>query len=112
VGGRQHAQLQAAGWVARGEDLTALLARSAAGDAVAFATLYDLTCPRVFLLVLLLVRDRDEATALTKGAYLTIWRTAHTYQPSSGSALRWMAGIADSHASSCTARARPAGWMT
>ncbi|MEO5981396.1 MAG: sigma factor [Pedococcus sp.] len=80
------------------EDLAGLLARSAGGDGAAFAALYDLTCARLYRLVLLVVGERGRATHLTQEAYLTIWLTAHTYRPSDGSVLGWLARIAHAHA--------------
>lgn len=77
-----------------GDQLTALLRRSARGDRAAFADLYDATAARAHGLVLRVVRDPSQAEEVTQEAYLEIWRTASRFDPDRGSALSWVLTIA------------------
>jgi RNA polymerase sigma-70 factor, ECF subfamily len=72
----------------------ALLRRSAIGDEAAFAELYDATSPRVYGLVLRVVRNPSQAEEVTQEAYLEVWRTASRFDPDRGSALSWLMTIA------------------
>lgn len=71
------------------EGLPELLARSAAGDAAAFASVYDATCARLFRLVLLLVGEHTQAIALTQDVYLT--RSSHRLNLVNFEARNWSA---------------------
>lgn len=84
VGGRQR---QAA-------RLVDLLDRSARGHDTAFAELYDLTSPRIYGVVLKVLRSPDQAAEVTQEVYVEIWRQASRYSPERGSALAWMVTIA------------------
>jgi len=74
-------------------DLADLLKRSARGDHAAFAVLYDATSPRLYGLLLRVVRDRAQADEVAQEAYLEIWRQASRFDPDRGSALSWMMTI-------------------
>lgn len=76
-----------------GPDLGSLLKRSARGDNVAFAELYDATAARVHGLVLRVVRDRAQAEEVTQEVFLEIWRQSGRFDPERGSALAWMMTI-------------------
>lgn len=69
------------------DDLAALLDRVGRGDAAAFATFYDLTAQRVYGMALRVIRDRGFSEEITQEVYLTVWKTASTFDGSSGSAL-------------------------
>lgn len=84
VGGRQR---QAA-------RLVDLLDRSARGHDTAFAELYDLTSPRIYGVVLKVLRSPDQAAEVTQEVYVEIWRQASRYSPERGSVLAWMVTIA------------------
>jgi RNA polymerase sigma-70 factor (ECF subfamily) len=71
-----------------------LLRRSGAGDEAAFAELYDLTCLRLFGLVLRVVRDPALCEQVTGEVYLHVWRHSARFDPSRGSALAWIMTIA------------------
>jgi len=77
-----------------GGDPAALLRRSARGDEAAFAALYDATAPRVYGLVLRVLRDPAQAEEVAQESFLEIWRTATRYDAARGSALSWMLTIA------------------
>jgi RNA polymerase sigma-70 factor (ECF subfamily) len=76
-----------------GTDLAGLLRLSARGDEAAFATLYDAMAPRVFGLLLRVVRDPAQAEEATQEAFLEIWRMASRFDPSRGSAVAWILTI-------------------
>ena len=75
-------------------ELGTLLRSSARGDQAAFARLYDATAPRVYGLVLRVVRDPAQAEEVTQEAYVEIWRTAARFDPDRGSPLSWLLTIA------------------
>lgn len=70
-----------------------LLVRSARGDQVAFAELYDATQGRVYGLAVRVVRDPAQAQEVTQEAYLEVWRTAGRFDVAKGSALSWLMTI-------------------
>ncbi|WP_323794481.1 ECF RNA polymerase sigma factor SigK, partial [Nocardioides sp.] len=72
------------------ERLADLLRRSAKGDQVAFAELYDATQARVFGLAVRVVRDPAQAEEVTQEAFLEVWRTAGRFDSDKGSALSWL----------------------
>ncbi|SDS53376.1 RNA polymerase sigma-70 factor, ECF subfamily [Nocardioides scoriae] len=76
--------------VPAGDQLAELLRRSARGDEVAFAELYDATSVRAFGLARRVVRDPAQAEEVTQEAYLEVWRTASRFDATKGSALSWI----------------------
>lgn len=67
---------------------------AASGDQLSFAALYDATAPRVFGMVLRVLRDRAHAEEVTQEVFLQVWRTASSFDPSRGSALAWLLTLA------------------
>jgi RNA polymerase sigma-70 factor (ECF subfamily) len=74
-------------------DLAALLRRSARGDEAAFAALYDAMAPRVYGLLLRVVRDPAQAEEVTQETFLEVWRMASRFDPNRGSAVAWILTI-------------------
>ncbi|MGV9481226.1 sigma-70 family RNA polymerase sigma factor, partial [Gordonia aichiensis] len=74
--------------------LALLLSRVATGDAGAFAQFYDETSDRVYGMVLRIVRDRGISEETTQEVFLTVWRSAHTFDAESGSPLGWLMTLA------------------
>jgi RNA polymerase sigma-70 factor, ECF subfamily len=74
--------------------LGGLLRQSSWGDESAFAQLYDAVAPRLYGLVLRVVRDPAQSQEVTQEAFLEIWRTSSRFDPQRGSALGWMMTIA------------------
>jgi RNA polymerase sigma-70 factor (ECF subfamily) len=75
-------------------EITWLLAAVAKGDAVAFERLYGATCPKLYGVVLRILRRHDVATDVLEQAYLQIWRDAANYDPARLTPLAWMVAIA------------------
>jgi RNA polymerase sigma-70 factor (ECF subfamily) len=85
---------QSWGGVATGPDLAALLRACATGDEAAFARLYDAVTPRVYGLVLRVVRDRAQSEEVAQEALLDIWRHSARFDPAQGSPTSWILTIA------------------
>ncbi len=58
------------------------------------AELYDQTGPRVYGLVLAILRSPARAERVTREVYLEVWRQAARYQGQPGGELTWMIGLA------------------
>lgn len=76
------------------EDLGGLLERVATGDQEAFATFYDAVSPRVFGLVLRVLRDRSQSEEVTQEVFVQVWREAASFDSARGSALSWLLTVA------------------
>jgi RNA polymerase sigma-70 factor (ECF subfamily) len=75
-------------------DPNELLKRVARGDEAAFAALYDQLSPRLYGLVLRVVRDPAMAEEVAQEALVEAWRSASRFDPARGSAVSWMLTIA------------------
>ena len=85
---------QARGRQAESGLLAALIASTAGGDRRAFKALYDATAPKLFGIVLRIVRDRALAEDVLQDVFLRVWRNAGSYAPNAGQPLTWLASIA------------------
>ena len=56
-------------------------------------SLYKATAPQLFGLALRMLRRRELAEEIVQDAFVLIWRSAHTFDPSRGSAMAWLARI-------------------
>lgn len=74
--------------------LAALLAATASGDEGAFAKLYALSSPKLYAIVVRLLKRRDWAEEALQDVYVRIWQKAETYSPERGVAMAWLATIA------------------
>jgi RNA polymerase sigma factor (sigma-70 family) len=79
-------------------DLKELLDSAAKGDRTAFQALYRKTAPKLFAIVLRIVRDRAAAEDVLQDTYVRIWQNAATYSSSAGEPLGWLASIARNRA--------------
>ncbi|MBV1707556.1 MAG: sigma-70 family RNA polymerase sigma factor [Hyphomicrobiales bacterium] len=70
----------------------------ARGDRIAFRALYDAASPRLFAVILRLVRNRAAAEDVLQDVFLRIWRSAPQFDVSRGSAQAWMVTIARNRA--------------
>ena len=80
------------------DDLVPLIQASATGDRAAFRALYDQASPKLFGILLRIIRDRQEAEDALQDVFLRIWRNAANYAPEAGAPLAWMASIARNRA--------------
>lgn len=90
----EHDPLGAGGDRPDGDQLVALLRRSARGDEQAFAALYDATAARVYGLVLRVVRDPAQAAEVTQECYLQVWQSSARFDADRGSVIGWMLTLA------------------
>ena len=75
-------------------DPTALLERTARGDARAYEQLYLAVAGSVFGLALRIVRDRDMAEDIAQEALVEVWHRASRFDAGLGSARSWILTIA------------------
>jgi len=83
-----------------------LMRRVSAGEADAFAALYDLYSPRVFGLVLHILGDRRGAEEVLQDVFWRVWRTAATYDPDRGDVDVWILLLARSQSIDALRRRR------
>ena len=81
----------------RDAELAGLLQRSAAGDALAFERLYDLTVGYAQALLRRMLAQGDIEDVLAE-AYFQAWRDAASFDARRGSAVTWLLTIARSRA--------------
>jgi RNA polymerase sigma-70 factor (ECF subfamily) len=78
--------------------LSALMARIAAGDHAALAKLYDSTSRTVYGLALRIVAEPASAEEIALDVYLQVWRTAASYSSARGSVNAWLVTLTRSRA--------------
>lgn len=71
----------------------ALLAKVAAGDRIAFASLYDHLASAAYGLAQRVVRNPALAEEITQDAFLQVWSTGPTFDRTRGSARSWVLTI-------------------
>jgi RNA polymerase sigma-70 factor, ECF subfamily len=83
-----------------------LLAAVAKGDKSAFEKLYAATSPRLYGVVLRILRRHDLAAEVMEAVYLQIWQTADQYDPTDANPLSWMVTMARTRAVDMARRPR------
>lgn len=76
------------------ETLEDLMARTARGDAAAFAALYDRLAPAVYGLVRKVLRDPAMSEEVAQEVLLEVWRKAARFDPAAGSVASWVMTVA------------------
>lgn len=94
--------------LASSSEISKLLARVAGGDRQAFAQLYDATAPKLYGIILRILRRRDEADEVVQDVYVKIWQRAGDFDPARASPITWMASIARNRALDEARRSRVA----
>lgn len=74
------------------------MSRVRAGDSAALAELYDRHTPLLYSLALRIVRRAGDAEDVVQEAWLQVWRTAASWDPSRGSVVGWLVTITRSRA--------------
>ncbi len=74
-------------------DTGALLWRVAAGDRVAFRSLYDQQSPRLYAVALRITRQPALAADAVHDAFLQVWRNAARFDAARGAAEAWLLGL-------------------
>ena len=77
-----------------GDALRGLLEATSRGDRKAFQRLYQATAPKLFGIVLRIVRNRSLAEDVLQDTYVRIWQKAETFSPEAGQPLGWLTTIA------------------
>src|SRR5262249_31863960 len=90
-------------------DEASLIARIAAGDAIALRVLFARHHVRVYRFIRRLVRDAAIAEELTNEVFLEIWRDAKSFA-GTAAALTWMLSIAHHRAISSLRKRRDESW--
>lgn len=85
-------------WTARSRELGHLLARAGLGDRAAFARLYELTSGHLFAVVLRIQRDRALAEDLLQEVYVSVWKSAGSFDAARSQPLTWLTHIARNRA--------------
>lgn len=75
-----------------------LLYRVASGDRAAFASLYEVSAPKLYGIVLRILKRRAISDEILQEVYVKIWEKADDYDASRGSPIAWMAAIARNRA--------------
>ena len=78
----------------RQETALDLMESIATGDKGAFSQLYTIMSPKVFGVVLYLVKDRAQTEEVCQEIFLEIWQKAPQYNPTKGAVNGWIIGIA------------------
>ena len=84
--------------LAEDDALSGLLAEVARGEAAALVRLYDLTCAKLFGVILRIQPDRSLAEDVLQDVYLRIWQAAVSYDPEAGRPISWLRTIARNRA--------------
>lgn len=71
-------------------DLNELLVATSNEDHDAFRKLYDLAAPRLYAVVLRMLREPDLANDVFQEAFVKIWAMSARYDPTKGEAIGWM----------------------
>lgn len=90
------------------DDISAMLQRVAEQDRAAFTELYRATGPKLYGIILRILRRRDIADEVLQEVYVKIWQRAGDFRPEKASPISWMAAIARNRALDEVRRKLPA----
>lgn len=93
-GGVAHARRTEEQRAAESDEVARLLVAVAAGDRMAFRSLYDQISGRVMATAMRILRDRTLAEDAAQEAFVKIWRHAGRFDPERGAPLAWIGVIA------------------
>lgn len=75
-------------------ELADLIRAVGSGNRIAFRRLYDRTAPKLFGIILRIIRDRSLAEDILQDVFLRIWRNAESFSLEAGAPLAWLNSIA------------------
>lgn len=75
-------------------ELAALIGAVARQDRTAFQTLYQRTAPKLFAIVLRIMRERALAEDVLQDVFLKVWQNASAFSTEAGPAMGWLIAIA------------------
>jgi RNA polymerase sigma-70 factor (ECF subfamily) len=78
--------------------LAAALVRVGTGDRAALRTVYDDSAPKIFGVLIRILKDRSEAEDVLQDVYVTLWRKAALFDPERAGAMTWLIAIARNRA--------------
>lgn len=84
--------------MADNELLCALLDRCGRGDESALKSLYTATSPKLYSLLLRIVKKRETAEEILQEVFLKVWNRADDYHSGKGSVMTWICTIARNRA--------------
>ena len=76
------------------DQLSAALARVAAGSQAALAEVYQRSSAKLFGICLRILGDRSEAEDALQDIYINVWRKAGSFDPARASPITWLAALA------------------
>lgn len=79
-------------------ELIALIGATARGDRDAFATLYQRTAPKLFAILLRILRGKAAAEDALQDVFLKIWQNARSFSPEAGPPMGWLISVARNRA--------------
>ncbi len=79
-------------------DLETLMLRCVGGDETAFEQLYKHTSPKLYTLLLRMLKKSSTAEDILQEVYVKIWSRAKDYHPARGSVMSWISTIARNRA--------------
>ena len=81
-----------------GKDAVEMMSAVAGGDEAAFGRLYDLVAPRVYGLIVRVLRNRALTEEVAQEVIIEAWRTAGRFDATRGSVTGWVLTIAQRRA--------------
>ncbi|MDB5523691.1 MAG: putative polymerase sigma-70 factor [Rhizobium sp.] len=89
------------------DNLNALMSRVALRDRAAYARLYIATSPKLFAILVRMLKNRQEAEDALQEVFIKVWQRAERYLPEQGKPETWLAAIARNHAIDLMRARRP-----
>jgi len=80
------------------DDLNGVLGRIALGDRQAFSRLYQVSAPKLFAILVRILKNRNEAEDALQEVFVKIWRRADRFNAEAGSESAWLASLTRNHA--------------
>lgn len=82
----------------RAEELARLMERVAGGDRQAFGRLYAHTAPRIYSVILRILRDEASADEVLQDVFVRVWQRAGSYNAGKARVTTWLTTIARNRA--------------